>query len=245
MAEVLTPDLPIVPSEALELIHRICDDQRPDLIVANSCGSFYAQILVPIVGVPALLGNPYLKMSEFLIQRLGAHQFKSPRRDGHQDFVIDDGLVEQFALIEKHQFDFVSPYWHDKAWGLFGDKDPIAHFRPLFEQYYSNVYIFPGAHTPTADEVRDYYVPLARKMLEEVPRPTERHFRHFKGGLYRLEHSAFNSESLDRMVVYQALYGDRAYWVHPESMFFEHVTRDGQTFPRFLEIDKPDSHASA
>ncbi|MDD6867268.1 MAG: DUF1653 domain-containing protein, partial [Prevotella sp.] len=29
------------------------------------------------------------------------------------------------------------------------------------------------------------------------------------------------------MVVYQALYGDQAYWVRPENMFFGKVTRDG------------------
>ena len=42
----------------------------------------------------------------------------------------------------------------------------------------------------------------------------------------------------ERMVVYQALYGDQAYWVRPEDMFFGKVTRDGRTFNRFTEIDK-------
>jgi hypothetical protein len=39
------------------------------------------------------------------------------------------------------------------------------------------------------------------------------------------------------MGVYQALYGERAYWVRPEKMFFEKITRDGKTFNRFLETD--------
>ena len=42
----------------------------------------------------------------------------------------------------------------------------------------------------------------------------------------------------ERMVVYQALYGDQAYWVRPEDMFFGKVTRDGRTFNRFTEIDR-------
>ena len=66
----------------------------------------------------------------------------------------------------------------------------------------------------------------------------ERHFQHFKGGKYRLIHSAFDSETLERMVVYQALYGAQAYWVRPERMFFGKLTRDGRTFNRFTEIDK-------
>ena len=51
-------------------------------------------------------------------------------------------------------------------------------------------------------------------------------------------HSAFDSETQERMVVYQALYGEMAYWVRPEKMFFEKVTRDGRTFNRFTEIDR-------
>ena len=33
---VLTPDLPMHPKEALELIHKICDKENPDLIVDAS-----------------------------------------------------------------------------------------------------------------------------------------------------------------------------------------------------------------
>ncbi len=40
------------------------------------------------------------------------------------------------------------------------------------------------------------------------------------------------------MVVYQALYGDQAYRVRPEDMLFGKVTRDGELFNRFTEIDK-------
>jgi hypothetical protein len=49
--------------------------------------------------------------------------------------------------------------------------------------------------------------------------------------------SAFDSETQERMVVYQALYGDRKYWVRPEKMFFEHIERNGKRFSRFQEID--------
>ena len=108
-AVVLTPDLPLHPKEALKEIRSIIDREQPDLLLGNSCGSFLAQMLAPVVGIPALFGNPYFMMTEF---------------------------------------------------------------------------------------------------LEE------------------------------RMVVYQALYGDQAYWVRPEDMFFGKVTRDGRTFNRFTEIDK-------
>jgi hypothetical protein len=74
-------------------------------------------------------------------------------------------------------------------------------------------------------------------MLRTFERPASRYFRHFKGGLYRFERTAFDSETQERMVVYQALYGEQAFWVRPERMFFEKVTRDGKTFNRFLEVE--------
>ncbi len=238
-AEVLAPDLSVNPFDALDCIRRIIDTENPDLIVGNSCGSFYAQMLAPVVGIPALLGNPHFRMTEFLEERKGKHRFKSPRRDGNDTFIIDDGLIRQFAALEAQQFDCTSPYYSGKVWGLFGSKDTLAHYEDMFNLYYDRAFHFPGAHTPTEQEVLEYYVPLIGRMLAEVPRreTPARYFRHFKGGRYRMERTAFDSETQERMVVYQALYGQKAYWVRPEKMFFEKIIREGRTFNRFLETD--------
>ncbi len=164
-ALVLTPDLPTHPKMALEQIKSLCDEENPDLIVGNSCGSFYAQMVAPIVGIPALLGNPHFKMTEFLKTRIGEHEHKSPRKDGKQRFVIDEALIQEFAELEAIQFDSCHPDCQDRIWGLFGEKDTLAHFEPLFLEHYSHSYHFPGGHTPTADEVRTWYVPLIEKLL--------------------------------------------------------------------------------
>ena len=164
-AEVLTPDLPIHPNMALELIRNICDREHPDLLVGNSCGSFYAQMLAPIVGIPALLGNPHFQMTAFLGERIGTHEYKSPRKDGNQHFVIDEPLIQEFAELEATQFHYCDPLFKDKVWGLFGEQDTLAHFEPLFLEHYNLSFHFPGAHTPTAEEVRTWYVPLIEKML--------------------------------------------------------------------------------
>ena len=237
---VLTPDLPIHPKDALKVIREICDVEKPDLLVGNSCGSFYAQIIAPLIGVPALLGNPHFKMTEFLKARIGEHEYKSPRVDGNQHFVIDESLIAEFAEWEAHQFDYTNPYYKDKVWGIFGEQDSLAHFEPIFLEHYDNTFHFPGAHTPTADEVKTWYAPLIQKMLLTYKTKEERYFLHFKGGKYKYIHSAFDSETQERMVVYQALYGSKAYWVRPEKMFFEKVTREGMTFNRFIEIDNDD-----
>ena len=238
--EVLMPDLPMHPKEALEFIRELIDREKPDLLVGNSCGSFYAQMVAPIVGIPALLGNPHFQMTEFLKQRIGKHQYKSPRKDGKQDFSIHESLIDEFAELEAIQFNYCNPYYKDRIWGLFGEQDTLAHFEPLFLEHYTHSFHFPGGHTPTAEEVRDWYVPLAEQMLAVFPLPENgiRYFQHFKGGHYRYVRTAFDSETKERMVIYQALYGDKQYWVRPEKMFFETVNRDGRKIARFTELNE-------
>lgn len=58
-------------------------------------------------------------------------------------------------------------------------------------------------------------------------------YRHFKGKEYRVLFLARHSETLEEMVVYQALYGERGIWVRPAAMWREYVERDGQSLPRF------------
>jgi hypothetical protein len=164
-AQVLTPDLPQHPKEAMNLIKEICEIEKPDLLVGNSCGSFYAQMLAPIVGLPALLGNPHFQMTEFLKQRIGEHEYKSPRKDGNQKFVIDEVLIQEFAELEAIQFNHCHPDYKDRVWGLFGEQDTLAHFEPLFLAHYTHSFHFPGGHTPTADEVHNWYVPLIDEMV--------------------------------------------------------------------------------
>lgn len=238
--QVIAPDLSIHPRESLELVRDIIDRERPDVLVGNSCGSFYAQMVAPIVGIPALLGNPHFRMTEFLKTRIGSHQFKAPRRDGNQDFTIDEGLIAEFAELEQIQFNYCNPYYKDRVWGLFGEQDTLAHFEQMFLEHYNRSHLFPGGHTPTANEVSTWYVPLIEKLLLEYPSSEDgiRYFQHFKGGHYKFVRTAFDSETKERMVIYQALYGEHQYWVRPEKMFFESVERDGRKFARFTEIDK-------
>ena len=165
-AEVLTPDLPLHPREALAFITNLCEREHPNVLVGNSNGSFLAQIVASRLGIPALLGNPHFEMTRFLSERIGVHEYKSPRTDGRQYFVIGQPLIDEFADLQAHQWDDFQPEMTDHIWGLFGENDHLAHFEPLFLQHYTHAYHFPGAHTPTAEEVREFYVPLVERLIE-------------------------------------------------------------------------------
>lgn len=63
-------------------------------------------------------------------------------------------------------------------------------------------------------------------------------YRHFKGKEYMLIGVAKHSETLEPMVVYQALYGEKELWVRPAAMWTEEVVRDNYRGPRFLLINE-------
>ena len=65
---------------------------------------------------------------------------------------------------------------------------------------------------------------------------TGKYYRHFKGNIYRVLHIAKHSETLEDIVVYQAMYGERGIWVRPKAMFEEVIERDGQTYICFSPI---------
>ena len=58
-------------------------------------------------------------------------------------------------------------------------------------------------------------------------------YRHYKGNLYQVLHTATHSETEESLVVYRCLYGEYGVWVRPLAIFAETVTVDGKEIPRF------------
>ena len=64
-------------------------------------------------------------------------------------------------------------------------------------------------------------------------------YRHSKKGtLYRLHFIAKHSETLEDMVVYEALYDNNKsrFWVRPAAMWSEEIEIDGKKVPRFVYV---------
>ena len=73
-------------------------------------------------------------------------------------------------------------------------------------------------------------------LLKERRQNTDRYFQHFKGNKYKLIAFGTDSETLEDVVIYQALYGANQIWVRPKEMFFGKVKdKDGNEVDRFKE----------
>lgn len=176
--EVICPDLPKNPFDALDAIRGILDREVVDAIVGNSCGATYAHIVASEYRVPCLVSNPYYRMSEFLNERIGTHEYKTERKDGCQSLVIDDDLVRAFITLEKKNLVFKNASECKQfVWGVFGEKDKLAtvvedgveknkHERAFLNEY-SLSFHFPGGHTPTYSETKKYHVPLVARLIME------------------------------------------------------------------------------
>jgi hypothetical protein len=65
-------------------------------------------------------------------------------------------------------------------------------------------------------------------------------YRHYKNKLYRALDIVKHSETLEELVLYEALYenSNGRLWVRPKAMFLEDVIIDGKIVPRFALVSE-------
>jgi len=63
-------------------------------------------------------------------------------------------------------------------------------------------------------------------------------YRHYKGNLYQVIGVARHSETLEILVVYQALYGSYGIWVRPYDLFTSSLRHEDQEVQRFQFIQE-------
>lgn len=162
--QVIAPDLPVDPFEALELLRGIVCDEQPCIVVGTSMGGMYTQQLW---GVPRIVVNPSFEMSRTLLfGKMGRNKYMSKRKDGAAEFRIDKAVVERFKEMEKQQFCGITEEEKKLVIGLFGDKDPIVHFQPLMAQLYGEERCrwFNGEHRLNDTVVKKVLIPLIHEL---------------------------------------------------------------------------------
>ena len=144
-ANVIAPDLPVDPHEAIALLHSICEQEKPDLIIGTSMGGMYAEQLR---GFDRICINPALEIAETMKAHgmTGTQQFQNPRQDGVQEFYVDKALVKAYRDVSEQRFVGLTPEDEQRVIGLFGDKDDLVDTFDMFCEHYSQATHFHGEH---------------------------------------------------------------------------------------------------
>ncbi|MCQ2133726.1 MAG: esterase [Bacteroidales bacterium] len=142
--EIIAPDIPVEPAEAMEMLRGLCASEKPDLIIGTSMGAMYGEQLN---GFWRILVNPAFQLADTILKNngLGRQDYHNPRLDGQTSFLVNKGLLESFRECSSHCFEH-NEEDAEKVYGLFGIHDNLVHTFDLFNEHYPNAIRFDGEH---------------------------------------------------------------------------------------------------
>jgi len=123
--ELLTPDLPYTPDEAIAAIEAALNGRRPDAVIGSSLGGFLATWVAETYGCVAVLVNPAVQPDLLLSQHLGRYHHPVLQ----QDFEVTAEQMPKLRLLERR----VS--LPQRYWLLLQSGDEVLDYRKALEWY--------------------------------------------------------------------------------------------------------------
>ena len=161
--EVISPDIPVDPTEALPYLRNLCEQEKPDLIIGTSMGAMYAQ---QMFGYKKICVNPAFNMSTMSkVFKTGEHKFLNGRKDNQKTFKITKEIIQKHNMMERQQFKGITPFDKENTYGLFGIHDTTVNTYDLFKKYYKNAQRFDGEHHLNEKALRTAVIPLVKQIL--------------------------------------------------------------------------------
>lgn len=167
-AEIIAPDIPIEPSEALPMLLQLVEDEQPDVIIGTSMGGMYAQ---QMHGHLRICVNPAFRMSTMSkTLRTGEHRWLNGRKDNAKTFKVTAETLKSFNQMERKQFDGITSEDKELCYGLFGINDPYVN--PVnayntFMKYYKHAERIDAGHELNDKVLHKYLLPLLKTLLPQ------------------------------------------------------------------------------
>ena len=159
--EIVAPDIPIDPVEALPFLKELCQTEQPDLVVGTSMGGMYAQQMREF---KRILINPAFTMSTMSkVLKTGEHAFFNGRYDGAKTFRITKDIIQHHNQMERQQFKNITPEQKGTCWCLVGIHDTsVTNAESLFKKNYlpDHVIRFDGEHQLNDKVIKKVLIPL-------------------------------------------------------------------------------------
>ena len=74
-ATFVAEDIPVHPEEAVEMLQKLVEAEKPDLIIGTSMGGMYTEMLK---GYDRILVNPAFEMGNTMSSMTGKQEFQNP-----------------------------------------------------------------------------------------------------------------------------------------------------------------------
>ena len=134
---VIAPDLPVNPNEALSLIAGILQKLPVDdtIVIGSSMGAMFAHQRAPFRWI---LINPAFHVSTILRENIGKTlPFLSQRWDRISEFTVTEDLCALYEQVEEKQFKYKPDSKLKNVIGIFGLQDNMVNCKDEFIDYYS------------------------------------------------------------------------------------------------------------
>ena len=162
---VIAPDIPVDPQEALPFLKDYCATHHADLVIGTSMGGMYA---MQMSNYPRICVNPALHMSQLTdVLMVGTFERFQPTADGQTHYTITEEIIRHFKEMEEHMFDGVTSENQSNCWGFFADGDTLVNYKDEFARHFTHVEDFHGEHRMNNQVIRDVIIPAAKRILAE------------------------------------------------------------------------------
>ena len=162
---VIAPDIPVDPKEALPFLKDYCRAHHADLVIGTSMGGMYA---MQMAGHLRICVNPALHLSEVDdVLQVGTFERFQPTADGQTHFTITEEIIQHFKEMEQNLFVRETSESRFDCWGFFADGDTLVNCKTEFAEHYANVFDFHGEHRMNDTVLRDVIIPAAKRILKE------------------------------------------------------------------------------
>lgn len=163
--EVVAPDIPVDPQEALPYLRELCETEQPDIVLGTSMGGMYAH---QMHGFRRICVNPAVNMSTMSgVLKTGEHKFFNGRKDHAKTFRITRDIIQHHNQVERQQFKNLTKEDKEQVTGLFGINDPVVHTYDLFHKHYPDCRRFEGEHQLNEKVIKKVVLPLIAEITGE------------------------------------------------------------------------------
>lgn len=168
--EVLSPDIPVQPEQAMIALRNLARTlRRGDVVAGTSQGAFYAQLFR---GWNRILVNPSFHSSAVMRRNLGRRlEFHNERKDGATSFEVTERMIKKMEEVEARQFDpkfgFIAPWGDDPSTvqAFFGVNDTVVNCKDEYLEHYTAYTDFEGGHRLDPDTTLGLILPAIRSLI--------------------------------------------------------------------------------